>query len=75
MSEEMISRREFLAGVCATLGLATVAAIAVAPMTASATSVPGKTVAACSQCHVEAPCAKDCATCPQAKKATPKGKK
>jgi hypothetical protein len=74
MSEEMISRREFLTGIGATFGLAAVAAIAVAPMTASATA-PAKTVAACSQCHVEAPCAKDCATCPQAKKSAPKGKK
>ncbi len=42
MSEEMISRRDFLAGIGATLGLA----------------------AACSKCHVSAPCDADCATCP-----------
>jgi anaerobic selenocysteine-containing dehydrogenase len=68
MSEEMISRRDFLACIGATLGLAAVAAIAVAPVTASASSAKAADLpaaAACSKCHVSALCDEDCATCPE----------
>jgi anaerobic selenocysteine-containing dehydrogenase len=71
MSEEMISRRDFLAGIGATLGLAAGVAIAVAPVTASASSAKAASLpagAACSRCHVSAPCDEDCATCPENKK-------
>jgi len=78
MSEETISRRDFLAGIGATFGLAAVAVIAASPLTAAAaggskpTGLPAG--AACSRCHVAAPCDSDCATCPENKGAKPADK-
>lgn len=71
MSEEKLSRRDFLAGIGATLGLAAVGVIAATPMTAVAAKPSGlPATAACSRCHVSAPCDDDCATCPENANAT-----